>query len=174
MNSLQTQSKKLKIALDLDSTLVDFEKAFNNYYNCDINTLKSTDITILVQQLRLNRSFWSNLELLERPNFEACIYATKRINPKSYTRSNLEKLGLPIKPIYQIYTQEDNKARIIKGKCDILIDDSWFNVKQCLNAGLPALLITRPSNKQIRTKYRINHLNYNEIEQKYNELFRQM
>ena len=172
MNFLPTQKPKLRIALDLDSTIVDFETAFNNYFKCNITKMKSSDITNLVEQLRLNKTFWSNLELLERPDFDAAIYATKRINPKSYTRENLIKLGLPIKPIYQIYTQEDNKARIIKGKCDVLIDDSWFNVKQCLNVGMPALLITRPGNKKIRTKYRVNNLNYNEIENKYNELFR--
>lgn len=162
----------LRIALDLDSTVVNFEDAFNRKFQCNIDSMKSNIITQLVDKLRLDKNFWSNLELLECPNFEPCIYATKRINPKSYTRDNLRKLGLPIKPIYQIYTQTDNKARIIKGRCDVLIDDSWFNVKQCLSVGLPALLITRPSNKKIRTKYRVNHLNYKEIEQKYNELFR--
>ena len=78
---------------------------------------------------------------------------------------------MPIKPIYQIYSQADNKGRIIKGKCDVLIDDSWFNVQQCLSVGVPALLITRPHNKHINTPYRVDHLCYAEIEQKYNELF---
>jgi hypothetical protein len=55
---------------------------------------------------------------------------------------------------------------------DILIDDSWFNVQQCLSVGVPALLITRPHNAHINTPYRVNHLRYEEIEQKYNELFR--
>ena len=162
----------LRIALDLDSTIVDFDNAFNKKFDCNIYKMRSEDITELVEKLRLDKKFWSNLELLECPDFEPCIYATKRINPKKYTRNNLKKLGLPIKPIYQIYTQEDNKARIIKGRCDVLIDDSWFNVKQCLSVGLPALLITRPLNKKIRTKYRVDRLNYKEIEKKYNELFR--
>lgn len=162
----------LRIACDLDQTIVQWEKAHEEYFNCKLKDLSSDEIGEQVKRLRLNKLFWSNLKLLERPDFEPHIYATKRINPKSYTRDNLKKLGLPIKPIYQIYSQEDNKARIIKGRCDVLIDDSWFNVKQCLSVGMPALLITRPGNKHIRTKYRINRLSYNEIEKKYNELFK--
>ena len=168
----QILKTKLRVALDIDSTILDFDSAFNTYYNCDLYNMEAKDITEKVNRLRLNKKFWSNLELLERPDFEPYIYATKRVNLKSYTRANLEKVGLPIKPIYQIYSQEDNKARIIKGHCDILIDDSWFNVQQALNSGLPALLITRPHNQHINTKYRIEHLNYKEIENKYNELFR--
>lgn len=164
----------LRIALDLDSTVLDFDKKFNTFFNCDLSKMKNEEITTLVESLRLNKQFWSNLELLERPDFDPHIYATKRINPKSYTRLNLERVGLPIKPIYQVYTQEDNKARIIKGVADILIDDSWFNVQQCLESGFPALLITRPHNRFIKTKYRVSHLRYTEIELKYNELFRQV
>ena len=66
----------------------------------------------------------------------------------------------------------NNKADKLKGIADILIDDSWFNVQQCLSVGFPALLITRPHNKWVKTKYRVSHLNYKEIENKYNELFR--
>ena len=71
-----------------------------------------------------------------------------------------------------LFRSADNKGRIIKGRCDVLIDDSWFNVQQCLAVGVPALLITRPHNAHIDTPYRVNHLKYKEIEQKYNELFR--
>ena len=169
---MKQKSNLLKISVDLDDTIFLWRESHEKYFKCDISKMKDKDITAQVNSLRLNKEFWSNLPLLERPDFEPCIYATKRVNLKSYTRANLQKYNLPIKPIYQIYTQEDNKARIIKGHCDVLIDDSWFNVQQCLNSGLPALLITRPHNNHIQTKYRIDRLNYKEIESKYNELFR--
>lgn len=162
----------LRIALDLDDTVFAWIQTHEQKFHCKLSDLTQAQITKQVEQCRLDKTFWSNLPLLEKPNFEPYIYATKRINPKSYTRACLNKYGLPIKPIYQIYTQEDNKARIIKGRCDVLVDDSWFNVQQALQAGLPALLITRPHNKSIQTKYRISHLCYKEIENKYNELFR--
>lgn len=164
----------LKIATDIDDTILTWGTEHEKYFHCKLSNMKDSEITNQVNSLRLNKTFWSNLPLLERPDFEPCIYATKRVNPKSYTRACLQKHNLPIKPIYQIYTQEDNKARIIKGRCDVLIDDSWFNVQQCLNSGLPALLITRPHNKHIQTKYRVDHLKYKEIEAKYNELFGSM
>lgn len=164
----------LKIALDIDDTIFVWRATHEQYFHCKLSNMKDKDITAQVNSMRLNREFWSNLPLLERPDFEPFIYATKRVNLKSYTRANLQKYNLPIKPIYQIYTQEDNKARIIKGHCDVLIDDSWFNVQQCLEAGVPALLITRPHNKHVRTPYRVDHLKYFEIEEKYNELFRSM
>ena len=166
------KNDKLKVALDLDDTVFVWRKSHEDYFKCKLSEMNEKDITNQVNSMRLNKSFWSNLPLLEKPDFEPYIYATKRVNLKSYTRANLQKYNLPIKPIYQIYTQEDNKARIIKGHCDVLIDDSWFNVQQCLNSGLPALLITRPHNNHIQTKYRIDRLNYREIESKYNELFR--
>ena len=166
--------KKLKIALDLDDTILVWRQSHENYFHCKLSEMRDKDITSQVNSMRLNKQFWSNLPLLERPDFEPYIYATKRVNLKSYTRLNLQKYNLPIRPIYQIYTQEDNKARIIKGHCDILIDDSWFNVQQCINSGVPALLITRPHNKHIQTVYRVDHLKYKEIEAKYNELFRQL
>lgn len=164
----------LKIALDLDDTLVQWSKAHERKFNCKINTMTSAEITAQVEQCKKDKDFWSNLELLERPDFEPCIYATKRINSKIYTRACLQKHNLPIKPIYQIYTQEGNKGKIIKGHCDVLIDDSWFNVQQCLEVGVPALLITRPHNKHIKTLYRVNSLKYNEIKTVYEKLFKSM
>lgn len=164
-------NRKLRIALDLDQCIFNWIKAHEQKFHCNLDQMSDEEITQQVLSIKKDKTFWSNLELLERPDFEPCIYATKRINSKIYTRANLKKYGLPIKPIYQIDSQSDNKARIIKGRCDILIDDSWFNVQQCLEVGLPALLITRPHNAHINTKYRINHLLYNEIESKYNELF---
>ena len=165
-------STKLRIACDIDQVLADFESAYNKYYNTDMSKENDYHITKNVYKLRHNKEFWTNLEVIDRPNFIPYIYATKRINLKSYTREWLLKNGFPDRPIYQTIYQYGNKADIIKGRCDVLIDDSWFNVKQCLSVGLPALLITRPSNKKIRTKYRVDRLNYKEIEKKYNELFR--
>lgn len=157
----------LRIALDLDDTIFDWRGEFIKLYpniNWETDDLK---ITKLVNEIRLNKQFWENLPLLERPDFEPAIYATKRINSKVYTRNNLAKYGLPIRPIYQIYSQVDNKARIIKGHCDVLIDDSVYNVEQAIQAGLPAIVITRPHNKNIVGIPRINTLTIKEITESY-------
>ena len=59
--------------------------------------------------------------------------------------------------------QKGNKADLIKGRCDVLIDDSVFNVVSCVKAGLPALLIDRPHNQWFGPQFRIYSLEYEEI-----------
>lgn len=162
---------KLKISLDLDDTVLCWKSIHEKTFNCKVNKRNSEKIESQVESLKENREFWSNLPLLEKPDFIPYCYATKRINSKIFTVESLKKNNLPIRPIYQFYNQSDNKATLLKGKADVLIDDSWFNVMQCLQSGFPALLITRPHNKWIKTKYRITHLKYQEIENKYVELF---
>lgn len=154
--------KSLKIALDLDDTIFDFWKAYKEAFPGEHNLVESK-ITKNVYTLRNNKQFWENLELLEKPNFEPHIYATKRINSKVYTRNCLCKYGLPIKPIYQMYYQHGNKADMIKGRCDILIDDSVSNVMKAINSGLPALIIDRPHNQTGSPLFRIYSLDIDEI-----------
>ena len=152
----------IRIALDLDDTIFDFLGAYKEAFPGEKNMIDS-NIDKNVFSLRKNKKFWENLPLLELPNFEPYIYATKRINSKTYTRNCLIKHGLPVKPIYQIYHQQGNKANIIKGRCDVLIDDSAFNCYQAMKVGFPAILITRPHNVNSGYPYRINKLDFEEI-----------
>lgn len=159
----------IRIALDLDDTIFDFIGAYRNLFPGD-KDLKEPSITKNVLSLRRDKKFWEGLPLLEMPNFEPCIYATKRINSKVYTRNCLHRHGLPIKPIYQIYTQRGNKANIIKGRCDVLVDDSVFNCYQALEVGFPAILITRPHNMHSDYPYRVNKLDIEEILEVYKQI----
>ena len=160
----------LRIALDIDDTILKWFEAYQRRFPGERNLVQHI-ITRNVRKLQYDREFWENLELLERPNFEPHIYATKRIIQKSYTRNSLIKNGLPTKPIYQMYYQNGNKADLIKGRCDVLIDDSYSNVAKAIKSGLPALLIDRPHNQNVECEFRIYHLDYNEILDAYlNEL----
>lgn len=152
----------IRIALDLDDTIFDFIGAYREMFPEDKN-LTEPKITKNVLSLKKDKKFWEGLPLLEMPNFEPHIYATKRINSKTYTRNCLSKHGLPVKPIYQIYSQTGNKATIIKGRCDVLVDDSAFNCYQALQVGFPAILITRPHNVHSDYPYRVNRLDLDEI-----------
>lgn len=153
---------KLKVALDIDDCLAGFFESYRRYFPGERN-MKDEVITKNVYKLRNNKKFWTELEVIDRPNFEPHIYATKRINPKSYTREWLIKNGFPNKPIYQTLTQGGNKADIIKGRCDVLIDDSPSNVYKCIKSGVPALLIDRPHNQYAGPLYRIYSLDIDEI-----------
>lgn len=159
----------IRIALDLDDTIFDFLGAYQEVFPGERNMI-SSNITKNVFKLKKDKRFWENLPLLEMPNFEPCIYATKRINSKVYTRKCLSRHGLPIKPIYQMVYQYGNKVNIIKGHCDVLIDDSAFNCYQALQVGFPAILITRPHNINSDYPYRINKLDLDEILTVYNQI----
>ena len=159
----------IRIALDLDDTIFDFLGAYQEVFPGERNMI-SSNITKNVFKLKKDKRFWENLPLLEMPNFEPCIYATKRINSKVYTRNCLSRHGLPIKPIYQMVYQYGNKVNIIKGRCDVLVDDSAFNCYQALQVGFPAILITRPHNINSDYPYRINKLDLDEILHVYNQI----
>jgi FMN phosphatase YigB (HAD superfamily) len=159
----------IRIALDLDDTIFDFLGAYQEVFPGERNMI-SSNITKNVFKLKKDKRFWENLPLLEMPNFEPCIYATKRINSKVYTRNCLSRHGLPIKPIYQMVYQYGNKVNIIKGHCDVLVDDSAFNCYQALQVGFPAILITRPHNINSDYPYRINKLDLDEIINVYNQI----
>lgn len=159
----------IRIALDLDDTVFDFLGAYQKVFPGERNMIGSI-IEQNVFTLRKDKKFWENLPLLEIPNFEPCIYATKRINSKTYTRNCLSRYGLPIKPIYQMEKQWGNKVTIIKGHCDVLVDDSAFNCFQALNVGFPAILITRPHNIDSDYPYRINKLDLDEILEIYKQI----
>ena len=156
----------LRVACDLDDTIFDFLGFYKQYFPKESDMI-SKNITKNVYKLRNNKYFWEHLPLLEAPNFEPHIYSTKRINSKIYTRNCLNRYDLPIKPIYQTICQLSNKADIIKGRCDVLIDDSIFNVKKAIKVGLPAILISRPHNQHIDFEYRIDKLDIIEIERMY-------
>lgn len=159
----------IKIACDIDDCIADF---LNPYFEKFGKPSADHIITRNVYKLKNNKEFWENLPVLNKLDFEPHIYCTKRINSKTYTKNWLKKNGFPLKPIYQMYYQQGNKADMIKGRCDVLIDDSYSNVIKAVNSGLPALLLTRPHNKHIETPYRVKSLKYNVIKEKYNELFR--
>lgn len=165
----------LNIALDIDDTIAGFWDSYIKEFG-----QPKTDhaITRNVYKLRNNDAFWEGLSVIDRPDFEPHIYCTKRINSKRSTRNWLINNGFPLKPIYQMYSQLGNKADMIKGRCDVLIDDSPFNIHTCNLSGLPALLIDRDVNQNLSDeykhleKYRIHSLKYEEIERKFNAIYR--
>ncbi len=164
-----SMTKELKIACDIDDCIANFLDPYFDKYGKPKKY--DYEITKNVYKLRKNKDFWENLPVLERMDFEPHIYCTKRINSKTYTKNWLKKNNFPMKPIYQMYYQHGNKADLIKGKCDVLIDDSYSNVIKAIKSGLPALLVTRSHNEHINTPYRIHTLTYKEIKDKYESLF---
>ena len=158
---------RLKIALDIDDTIAGF---LQEYYKKFGEPKKDQEITQNVYKLRKDKTFWENLDVIDTIDFTPEIYATKRINSKIYTKNWLLNNNFPLRPIYQTLYQKGNKADIIKGKCDVLIDDSVSNVIKCNQSGVPSLLIDRPHNRWAGPQFRIFSLTYDEILEGYNIL----
>lgn len=159
----------IRIACDIDDCIADF---LNPYFEKFGKPKHDYEITRNVYKLRNNKEFWEGLPILEKPNFIPHIYCTKRINSKTYTKNWLLKHGFDMRPIYQMYHQQGNKADMIKGRCDVLIDDSYSNVVKCIKSGVPALLIDRPHNQRFGPMFRIYSLDRFEIEDTYGLLIK--
>ena len=88
------KKRYLKIAIDLDDTIAQFSDSFNKHFKCDISQMKDAEITRLVETLRLNKDFWSNLDVLERPDFVYNI-KTNEILPTGSEATALCAIGQP-------------------------------------------------------------------------------
>lgn len=159
--------KRLRIGLDIDDTLGGFFEVYTEKFKSNPRMMEDAVITKNCRKLRTDKDFWLSLPKLESINFEPTLYCTKRVNPKSWSRQWLLDNGFPDKPIYQVIYQKANKADYIKGRCDVLIDDSVSNVYQCIQSGLPALLIDRPHNQHAGPEFRIYSLDIDEIREAY-------
>lgn len=163
----------MRIALDIDDVLAHFLGAYSEKYQTDKypQRLQSKVITRNVQrQLRHDKDFWLSLKVKHRPNFIPELYCTKRVNPKSYTKEWLKNNGFPKRPVYQMIYQHGNKATMIKGRCDVLIDDSLSNVLKSMKYGLPAILMVSSENEGCEYPYKIHNLDITEIERVYEDL----
>lgn len=164
-------SSTIKVSLDIDDTLGGFYFAYKDRFKNNPKAMENLIITKNVYKLRKDKAFWLSIPKIDSINFIPISYCTKRIIPKSWSRQWLVNNNFPNRPIYQMVYQKGNKARMIKGRCDVLIDDSPFNVKKCIESGVPALLIDRPHNSHVKTRYRIYSLDIEEICNTYNKLF---
>lgn len=157
--------KQLRIGSDIDQVICDWATPFFKRFT----PKNDAHITwICGNKLAKDRDFWLNLPVIQRfENFEPVLYCTKRSCCKHYSKEWLDDNNFPHKPVYQVFCQTDNKARYIKGRCDIFLDDSPRNVIQMNLSGIPTLLVDTPYNQDFGPILRIYSLNYYEIEEAY-------
>lgn len=161
----------LRIGLDIDQCICDFINPYKDRFNTDTSPKNMIDhiITRNVYKIRHDKEWWVNLPKIRDIDFIPELYCTKRVNNKEYTLEWLRRNQFPIRPIYQMVYQHGNKARMIKGRVDVFIDDSIANFEACNNFGVFTLLLTTEYNLYYKTDLRIDDLNYWEIVQKYLE-----
>ena len=156
----------LRIGLDIDGTIADFDSAYLNRFKKwpKYNWAISRNVEhILIKE----RDFWLNLPILRMPNFIPRLYCSSRVNNKRWTKKYLKDNGFPDAFLYQIPGYKLSKYEVLKGRVDVFIEDSLKNFIDLNSKGIPCLLIDSPSNQDWGPIGRIYNLNYDEIEQAY-------
>ena len=156
---------KLRIGLDIDDTILYW---FPEYLKRFGEPKNEFEITKHVQRdLRKDRNFWLNLQPKHRPDFPVTLYCTKRVCNKDWSKRWIADHDYPEAPVYQIFSQSQNKASLIKGKVDVFVDDSISNFKAMNLAGLPCLLMDAEHNRSWGPIGRIYSLDEDEIKETY-------
>lgn len=158
--------KKLRCGLDIDQCIADF---WNPYLEKFGQPKNDSEITKnCKRKLEKDRNFWLSLPVIRKPiGFDPTLYCTKRSCLKTYTKEWLDNNEFSHKPVYQVLYQKANKANYIKGRIDVFVDDSIFNVIQMNESGVPCLLMDTPYNQEFGPLLRIYSLDYYEIEEVY-------
>lgn len=156
----------LKIGLDIDEVIADFINTYLSRFGTPKNDFEITKNVNRI--LSKDRDFWLNLPKIRDIDFIPELYCTKRVNPKAWTKQWLSDNGFYNSPVYQMYYQKGNKATMIKGRCDVFIDDSISNFIKMNMSGIPCLLMDTPFNQNFGPVLRVYSLDKYEIEEAYN------
>lgn len=156
---------KLKISVDLDDTIVSF---YDHYISRFGQPKTDLEITKKVMgELLKDREFWLTQPLINFPNFTPTQYTTARLIPKLWIKKQLEINNLPKSPIYQVMGVALSKAKMLRGRVDVHIDDSLRVFKDLNSKGIPCLLIDAEHNQDWGSIGRIYSLDKEEIEETY-------
>ena len=159
----------LSIILDIDGCLCNFVDGFETEFNVEYTSLTSNEISEKVASLKRNYKFWTKLDKLTTLDFTPSAYCTARINSKNSTKVWLKNNGFPNSPVYQVLGYDLSKVPQLKRTpiknedVRVFIDDSWKNVQDAINNGIPAFLLDTPYNQDVTTHLRIKDLKFKTI-----------
>lgn len=152
----------LRISLDVDGVLADFETAYLKRFKKWPN--KDWAITRNVANILIHeRDFWLNLPVLNKVEFIPRMYCSARVNPKRWSKQYLRNNGFPEAPLYQVPGYKLSKAKTLKGRCDVHIEDSVKNFLDLNRQGIPCLIYNNSTNAYLGPILRIYTLNEDEI-----------
>lgn len=156
----------LRISFDVDGVLADFEsgylKRFKKWPNYDWAITRNV-ANILIHE----RDFWLNLPVLNKLEFTPKMYCSARVNPKRWSKQYLRDHDFPEAPLFQVPGYKLSKAKTLKGRCDVHIEDSIKNFLDLNTKGIPCLLYNTKANENLGPIGRIYSLDYYEIEDTY-------
>jgi hypothetical protein len=152
------------ISLDIDDVCVDFVPQLERRFNVKLNPYwkGNYDISKMLEELKGDKEFWTNLPAKHIPSFEPDYYITSRSIPDEWTMENLQKMGFPCAPVYSIPWNTSKVETLKKLGVTIHIDDKWLNYKEATDAGIFCYLMDAPHNKHYNVGHRrIYDLNLN-------------
>lgn len=156
----------LRVSFDIDGVLADFESAylkrFKKWPKYDWAITRNV-ANILIHE----RDFWLNLPVLNTLEFTPRMFCSARVNPKRWTKQYLRDHSFPEAPLFQVPGYKLSKAKTLKGRCDVHIEDSIKNFLDLNRKGIPCLLYNNEVNKHLGPILRIYTLNEDEITDTY-------
>ena len=108
-----------------------------------------------------------NLPVLNALEFTPRMFCSARVNPKRWTKQYLRDHSFPEAPLFQVPGYKLSKAKTLKGRCDVHIEDSIKNFLDLNRKGIPCLLYNNEVNKRLGPILRIYTLNEDEITDTY-------
>ena len=163
---IKMNSNRLRISCDLDDTINYWMFPYIQKFGTPKNDF---EITKNVRaKLMKDKEFWMTLPIKNRPNFIPVQYTTARIIPKQWIKQFIKENGLPNVPVYQVRGVSLSKAKMLRGRVDLHIDDSIKVFKDLNSKGIPCLLIDSPYNREWGPIGRVYSLDIDEIIETYN------
>jgi hypothetical protein len=156
--------KPLRIGLDVDGVLANFNKGCNFRLGKDEAYSPSHwndwDMVELLPTLTEDRDFWVSLEPYIQGNalpFEPVVYITSRKADARWTAYWLKKNGFPYAPV--ISGVSDKLEGCKEHQVDIFVDDSYTHFANLQRGGITTFLMSRPWN----AKYDVGHFRITEL-----------
>lgn len=156
----------LRIGCDIDGVIANFDIGYLNRFKRwpKYDWAITRNVTHILTK---ERDFWLNLPVIRVPDFKPRLFCSARVNNKKWTKKYLINIGLD-SPLYQVPGYNLSKAKVLKGRVDVFIEDSLKNFIDLNLQGIPCLLIDAPTNKDWGPVARIYSLKEQEIEECYN------
>lgn len=165
----------MKIFLDIDDVVFKWQEAYAERFNTRVpkswgnSNLMKRRLKVLTKE----KEYWLNLPIKNIPNFQPSGFVSARGIPKSWTKESLKKNNIPGRSnVHQVYWGESKLELLKRLGCDLFIDDKVSTFRELNKNGIFCLLMDAPHNQNVKTKYRINNLDIDNIMNMYINLKR--